>query len=124
MATLLDFMNTQLDADTRVAHDALDAAMNHGMRPRTATLHRDNEDLGQPSSFELRFEPEAVLADLAARQAIVDQYETALANAAAETDPTRMAIAAAVVTALETAVTHLASAYFPGPGLDHTPDEA
>lgn len=71
---LAEFVTANLDRRQAVAQAALDAAP--GMPVRTAgASHTPGEDPGMPTSFELVFEPEAVLLDIAAMRRIVAEYE-------------------------------------------------
>lgn len=68
MRGVAEFVTANLDHRQAVAQAALDAAVG-GKAPARAS----GGD-GMPSSFELVFEPEAVLLDIAAQRRIVDEY--------------------------------------------------
>lgn len=72
---IAEFVTVNLDRREAVARAALDAAVNGNTPVRTpGAWHAAGEDPGQPSSFELVFEPEAVLLDIAAQRRIVEEY--------------------------------------------------
>lgn len=67
------FVTANLDRREAVARTALESAAETPARTPGA-WHTPGEDPGQPSSFELVFEPEAVLLDIAAQRRIVKEY--------------------------------------------------
>lgn len=72
---IAEFVIANLDRRESVARAALDATMANDAATRTmGAWHAPGEDPGQPSSFELVFEPEAVLLDIAAQRRIVEEF--------------------------------------------------
>lgn len=72
---IAEFVIAKLDRREAVARAALDATMANDAATRTAgAWHAPGEDPGQPSSFELVFEPEAILLDIAAQRRIVEEF--------------------------------------------------
>lgn len=72
---LAAFVTANLDRRQAIAEAALAAAVGGDVPARTpGAWHAPGEDPGQPSGFELVFEPEAVLLDIAAQRRIVEEY--------------------------------------------------
>jgi hypothetical protein len=77
MTDIAHLLRTQYDRDEAITREALDRAVSGVALARTPP-----DPDGQPSDFELCFEPEFILADLAAKRSVVD-----LCNAVAKKSP-------------------------------------
>ena len=78
---LTAFLAARLRELAAISQASLDAAINRGQPPRRpGAWHTPGEDPGMPSSFELHFEPEAILLDTAAMQAILAEHEHVAAD--------------------------------------------
>lgn len=77
---LADACRVELDADTATAQAALDRAIATGVPPRTP-----NPD-GTPSSYDLAFEPEHILAVLGSMRRILDEVVPAIVALECVTD--------------------------------------
>lgn len=75
MNSLSEFVRARLTEREAIAKAALDVALNDTTPPRTpGAWHTPGEDPGAPSSFELVFEPEAILLGIAAKQKILAEF--------------------------------------------------
>ncbi len=69
---IAEFVTARLDERAAIAQAALEAAVSSARAPRSpGAWHAPGDDPGTPSSFELTFEPEAILVDIAAARYIV-----------------------------------------------------
>lgn len=79
--TIVDFLTARLDEKQAVAQAALEAAISRAAPARTpGAWHAPGDDPDMPSSFELVFEPEAILLDIAAHRAILAEHKHAPAT--------------------------------------------
>jgi hypothetical protein len=73
--TIGDFIAARLDERENILRAALAAAtQNTSTHGPITKWHRPDDDMGQPSDFELHFEPEALLQDLNADRALLNLH--------------------------------------------------